>query len=1194
MSISATNELAFEKLIEKSLVGSILEERGAFADINHQTLSGSGYYWGRPDDFDKKLCVDKRRLFSFLESTQKDKLSSLVGGDWYDKVTKELVRYIDGHGTLEVIKKGLDVEHIHLDLFYPKPAESDSEASKQKYASNQFSVTRQQTFSLTNPGLEIDMVIYVNGLPIITMELKNPWTHQTAKVDGQKQYRNDRDPREPLLKFGRCIVHFTLDKNEVYMTTCLAKEKTFFMPFNKGLPDGQGAGNPAVPDGHYKTAYLWEDILQKDTLSNILSNYALMDYGEAKAKKKIPHILKNAKRLIFPRYHQLDVVTKLLADVSEKGVGERYLIEHSAGSGKSNSITWLAYRLIGVTPATKNAKRSRGLDTSLFDTVIVVTDRRLLDSQIYYNIWASGNSEKIIEHADNSKELRSAIENGKRIVITTIQKFPFIYGDIADMSEHNFAIIIDEAHSSQSGIAADRMNATTFRDGDDIKEEDINDLLDKIMKERKMSPNTSYFAFTATPKRETFERFCTQERPDGKFRPFHLYSMKQAIEEHFILDVLFNYTTFQSYYEITKTIEDNPLYDKERAQSLLKRHVERDPEVIAIKAEVMLKHFDGKVFRAKKLKGKAKAIVATQDIECAIRYYRSLRSQIEENRLPYNVLIAFSGIKKVDGIEYKESDINGFPESKTAEEFEKDENRILVVANKYLTGFDQPKLCAMYVDKRLGGVTAVQALSRLNRSADELSKESEDLFILDFFNKDEEIKASFDPFYTTTTLSGPTNVNVLNELRGTLLEYGVFDAEDIAQFIYLYLTGEEADKWAYIIDTAAQRFNVGLGWDNDTKIDFKVKAKQFVKIYSRMAAILPYENRNWEELFWFLRFLIPELHVEVPGRDDLKDLLDSVDLNTYGLRRTRLDQPIELDKEESEINPLAPVMVSGGGDDEPEKALLDIIVKEFNERWFNGWSATPEDQKMKLISLAKTIAESPKFKERILGNTDIENANRFFNQLFDDVMAEKRKSETELYKLYRKDKTFAAQLQTAVRKIIDNGGYLTEYERIVDGYSSRDTSASEQMMHDSGAAVQYGSGSAGEVTKKTLTLSIRQQFFDEIVAGTKTTEERDVKPTTYRQLVYFEADGKVYEHFEDIPSDAEQIVIEPIRYEQLKLLTGAYSGKRPYAVVNVENAHVEMLVDGDKQVFLRMADGRQFPASIVVYHLGEIVERSEY
>lgn len=1198
MNVSATNEQAFEKLIEKALVGSTLEERnaapGSFPDIDHQNLSGAGYYWGKPDDFDKKLCVDKRRLFSFLETTQQDKLKELVGGNWQDKVTKELARYIDGHGTLEVIKKGLDVDHVHLDLFFPKPAESDSTASKQKYASNQFSVTRQQTFSLINPGLEIDMVIYVNGLPIITMELKNPWTHQTAKVDGQKQYRNDRDPREPLLKFGRCVVHFTLDKNEVYMTTCLAKDKTFFMPFNKGLPDGQGAGNPAAPEDHYKTAYLWEDILQKDTLSNILSNYALMDYGEAKLKRKVPHILKNAKKLIFPRYHQLDVVTKLLADVSEKGVGERYLIEHSAGSGKSNSITWLAYRLISVTPAGKSAKRSRGLDTSLYDTVIVVTDRRLLDSQIYYNIWASGNTEKIIAHADSSKELKDAIQDGKRIVITTIQKFPYICGDIADMSDRNFAVIIDEAHSSQSGIAADKMNATTYKDGDNITEEDVNDLLDKIMKERKMSPNTSYFAFTATPKRETFERFCTQERPDGKFRPFHLYSMKQAIEEHFILDVLFNYTTFQSYYEITKTIEDNPLYDKERAQSLLKRHVERDPEVIAIKTEIMLKHFDGKVFRAKKLKGKAKAIVATQDIECAVRYYWAFKSQIEENHLPYDVLIAFSGTKKVDGIEYKESDINGFPESKTADEFEKDENRILVVANKYLTGFDQPKLSAMYVDKRLGGVTAVQALSRLNRSADELSKESEDLFILDFFNTDEDIKASFDPFYTTTTLSGPTNVNVLNELRGTLLEYGVFDAEDIAQFIYLYLTGEEADKWAYIIDTAAHRFNVDLEWDNDTKIDFKVKAKQFVKIYSRMAAILPYENRNWEELFWFLRFLIPELHVEVPGRDDLKDLLDSVDLNTYGLRRTRLDQPIELDKNESEINPLAPVMVSGGGQDELEQALLDMIVKEFNERWFSGWSATPEDQKMKLISLAKTIAESPKFKERIQGNTDVENANWFFKQLFDDVMAEKRKSETELYKLYRKDKTFAARLQSAVRKLIDNGEYLTEYERIVDGYSNRDTSASEQMLHDSGASVRYGSSNTQEVSKKTLTLSIRQQFFDEIVAGTKNFEERDVKPTTYRQLVYFVADGVTFECFEDVPENAKEIFIEPIRYEQLKLLTGAYTGKRPYAVVNVENAHVEMLVDGDKQAFLNMADGRQFPASVVVYDLGEIVERSEY
>ncbi|MGN1219993.1 MAG: type I restriction endonuclease subunit R [Candidatus Cryptobacteroides sp.] len=1195
MSITATNEQAFEALIERALTGSTLEERKThpeqYPDIDHQIPGGAGYYWGMPDDFDKKFCIDRRRLWSFLESTQQEELDRLVGGDYHPKVENELLRYIDSHGTLEVLKNGLDVDHVHFQLLFPKPAASDSEVSKEKYATNQFSVTRQQTYSFMHPGYEIDMVIYVNGLPIITMELKNPWTGQTAWVDGKAQYIKDRDPKDPLLKFGRCLVHFTLDKNEIYMTTCLAKEKTFFMPFNKGLPDGMGAGNPAVEPGKHKVAYFWENILQKDSLSDIILNYALVDYGEAKTGKKVPHILKNAKKLIFPRYHQLDVVSKLLADVSEKGVGERYLIEHSAGSGKSNSITWLAYRLISVTPKARDAKRSRGFDSSLFDTVIVVTDRRLLDSQISKNISAFGGSEKIITHADSSKELKDAIEQGKRIVITTIQKFPYICGAISDMSSSNFAVIIDEAHSSQSGIAADKMNATTYKDeseeADKDNLDDVNALIEKMMKERKMSPNTSYFAFTATPKRETFERFCTQERPDGKFRPFHLYSMKQAIEEHFILDVLFNYTTFKSYYELTKTIEDNPLYDKERAQSLLKRYVERDPEVIAIKAEVLLKHFDGKIFRAKKLKGKAKAMVATQDIECAIRYYFAIKKQIEDNHLPYNVLIAFSGSKMVDGVEYTESQINGFSEGKLVDEFEKDENRILVVANKYLTGFDQPKLCAMYVDKRLGGVTAVQALSRLNRSADELNKESEDLFILDFFNKAEEIKDSFDPFYTATTLTGPTNVNVLNELRGTLLGYGVFDAEEIAQFIYLYFTGEEADKWSYLIDTAAQRFNIDLDWDNDAKIDFKVKAKQFVKIYSRIAAILPYENRNWEELFWFLRFLIPELKVDVPGRDDLKDLLDSVDLSTYGLRRTQLDQPIQLDDKEAEINPLAPKMVSGG-EGEVDNDQLDRIVKTFNERWFDGWKSTPEDQKMKLVSLAKSIAESPSFRTKILGNPDAEETAWFYEKLFDKVMAEKRKSDMDLYKLYKTDKAFAAQLQSSVRKLIDNGGYLTEYERIVKRQEERTLGVLREPD-----APAYGNQTQ-EIAKKCLAVSIKQNPFEAIMSGEKDFEEREVRPTTYRQLVYFVRDGVTYQRFEDIPDFEKEIMMEPIKYDQLKLITGQMVGKRPYAVVNVEGAHVEFVVDGDKQVFVPTADGRQFPLAIVVYDLGEITERSDY
>lgn len=813
-----------------------------------------------------------------------------------------------------------------------------------------------------------------------------------------------------------------MDKDEVYFTTKLAEKNTFFMPFNQGLPNGQGAGNPVSKDGSYKTSYIWNYFLQKDTVADILMNYVLFDYGEAKTGKKVPHIMRNAKRLIFPRYHQLDVVSKLSADVASVGVGKTYLIEHSAGSGKSNSITWLAYKLIGLCPDSMDAVRAKAVDLALFDSAIVVTDRRLLDKQITGNIKAFGHSDRIVAHADSSKELKTAIEQGKRIIITTIQKFPFICDTIADVSDHNFAIIIDEAHSSQSGIAADKLNIAVQKDADQTGG-DTDALLEKLMKDRKMSKNCSYFAFTATPKKETLERFGT-EGSEGKFHPFHLYSMKQAIEEGFILDVLTNYTTYRSYYELTKSIEDNPEYETARAQKMLRRYVEREPKTIKAKAEVMLTHFDAKMYRNHKLKGHAKALVVTKDIECAISYYMALCEIKKENKLPYNILIAFSGTKNVGGRDYTEAQINGFPDTKTAEEFDKDENRILVVANKYITGFDQPKLAAMYIDKPLDGVLAVQALSRLNRSAPELGKLSEDLFILDFYNTQEDIKKAFDPFYTATTLSEATDVNVLHQLKTTLLSFDVFDMEKVNDFIELYIHGAPADKFAPIIDAAANRFNNEIDWPENGKADFKMKCKQFVKIYSRVAAILNYEVKDWEKLFWFLRLLIPQLIVSGPGIDDIKDLLDSVDLNTYGLRRTALNETIVLDAGESTIDPLKPTMVNGGPGEDPVKDPLDEIIKEFNEHWFNGWDATPADQKEKLVNIAKAIAADENYRKLVIGNPDQQAVEEAMGTIIDRIIRQKRKGDMSLYREYQQNAAFKDGFRTLITRMLDNLEFL--------------------------------------------------------------------------------------------------------------------------------------------------------------------------
>ena len=1043
MITSSTNEQAFECLIEKALVGTSAEERKAQAltDIDAQLPEAGKYYWGSPKDFDKKTALDLRRLWSFLQASQSDVLADYKGKDLKAAIPGQIAKAIETFGVIEVLRKGVDIDNIHLSLFYPKPTAADSEASKQKYAQNQFSVTRQQTFAIANPGLEIDMVLYVNGIPLFTFELKNPWTHQTAKYDGQKQYKSaERNSKEPLLNYGRCLAHFTLDKDEVYFTTRLNLSKTFFMPFNKGQKNGQGAGNPVNDQGGYKTAYLWEQVLQRDSVADIVMNYVMFDYGEAKTQKKVSHIMKNAKRLIFPRFHQLDVVTKLEQDVAREGVGKTYLIEHSAGSGKSNSLTWLAYKLIKVCPTSMEAKRAKGVDVPLYNSVIVVTDRRLLDKQITDNIRAFGQSEKIVAHADNSRGLKTAIETNKRIIITTIQKFPFICDAISDVSDHNFAIIIDEAHSSQSGIAADKLNATVQKDAD-TDGSDTDALLEKLMKDRKMSANCSYFAFTATPKKETLERFGTQDK-DGKFHPYHLYSMKQAIEEGFILDVLTNYTTYRSYYELTKSTEANPLYNNEKAQKKLRAYVEREPKTIAAKAEVMLSHFDSKLFRSHKLKGKAKAMVVTKDIQCAIEYYLALKRLALEKALPYGILIAFSGEKQLNRnkqeddasysiaaesgvpywVTYTEAGLNGFPDTQTAEKFDTDDYRILVVANKYLTGFDQPKLCAMYIDKPLDGVLAVQALSRLNRAAPDLEKLSEDLFVLDFYNTKEGMKDAFDPFYTATTLAEPTDVNILHQLKSTLLGFGVFDMDEVNEFIDLYIHGAPADKWAPILDMAAQRFNTEIEWAENGKADFKMKCKQFVRIYSRVAAIMEYEVADWEKLFWFLRFLIPSLIVNGPDADQLKDLLDSVDLNTYGLRRTALNEPIVLDAAETTLDPLKPVMVHAG-DDEPEKDPLEQILKEFNERWFKGWDATPDDQKAKLINVAKAVAADEDYQTLVVGNPDQQAVAEAMIAIVDRIMRKQRKGDMSLYKEYQQNEGFKHNFINIIDRMLSDMNY---------------------------------------------------------------------------------------------------------------------------------------------------------------------------
>lgn len=1002
--VSNTKEVALEQAIQRRLTGLTTEElAGQPAPDGH-----GPFRLGLPCDFDAEYALDTRLFWEFLETTQGKELAKLKArnpGDWQRKILERFDRLIKKNGVLHLLKKGLAVDDAFFALMYPVPLASSAAKVHEDFAANIFSVTRQVRYSQTKPGEEIDMVLFVNGLPLITIELKNAWTGQTARYHGQKQYRDGRDATQPLLQFGRALVHMAVDTDEVFMTTKLAGPATYFLPFNKGHNEGEG--NPPNPNGH-KTAYLWEEVFIKESLAGIIQHFVLLE-------GKITDPLAK-KTLIFPRYHQLEVVRRLLAHAATTGVGHSYLIQHSAGSGKSNSITWTAYQLIETYPTKAGIPGAKGLDQPLFDSVIVVTDRRLLDKQLRDNIKDFSEVKNIVAPALRSADLKSALENGKKIIITTIQKFPFIIEGIADLSDKRFAVIIDEAHSGQSGSAHDNMNRAMGAGDQDPDENDPQDRILAAMQSRKMRGNASYFAFTATPKNTTLEKFG-EGQADGSFKPFHLYSMKQALEEGFILNVLANYTTYKSYYEIQKSIADNPLFDTTKAQKKLRAYVERSQQTINTKAEIMLDHFIEHVVTPKKLRGQAKGMIVTQNIEAAIRYYKAVTKLLADRGNPFKALIAFSGEKVVDGVTYTESEMNGFPDADTRDRFDEEDYRLLVVANKYLTGFDQPKLTTMYVDKKLQYVLAVQALSRLNRSSPKLGKRTEDLFILDFFNDVDDIKAAFDPFYTVTTLSSATDVNVLHELKGSLDQAGVYEWQEVEEFVTRYFAGEDAQTLSPLIDEAADRFNQQLELADKDKIDFKIKARQFVKIYGQMASIMPFEVIEWEKLFWFVKFLVPKLKIKDPNQDALDELLEAVDLSSYGLERTKLNHSIDLDEWPTELDPQNP-NPRGFREGDPELDPLDEIIRSFNERWFQGWSATPEEQRVKFINVVNSIRSHPDYQEKYEENADPYNRGLALEKMLHEVMLKRRKEELELYKLFASDPAFKAAWSQSVERTL--------------------------------------------------------------------------------------------------------------------------------------------------------------------------------
>ena len=844
-------------------------------------------------------------------------------------------------------------------------------------------LTRQLHYSRDNSQFALDLCLFINGLPIATFELKNSLTKQTV-ADAVEQYKRDRDPRERLFEVGRCLAHFAVDDNEVEFCTQLAGKQSWFLPFNLGRNDG--AGNPPNPNG-LKTDYLWKQVLTRESLTNIIENYALLVESDDQQRGR------KRRRQIWPRYHQLDVVRRVLDDVAANGVNRRYLIQHSAGSGKSNSIAWLAHQLIGLE---KDRRK-------VLDSVIVVTDRKILDRQIRDTIRQFAQVRSVVGHAQTSKDLRALLESGKCIVITTVQKFPLIVDAIGN--EHrsrNFGIIIDEAHSSQGGRTAASMSMTLGEAGAAEDEETFEDKINRVMESRKLLTNASYFAFTATPKNKTLEIFGTPEREADKVKhvPFHSYTMKQAIEENFIVDVLKNYTPVNSYYRLVKTVEADPQYDTKKAATKLRRYVENNDHAIRLKAEIMVDHFHEQVLGMRKIGGQARAMVVTGSINRAINYFHHIQGYLQERKSPYHAIVAFSGEHDYEDKRVTESSLNGFPSGSIAEKIQEDPYRFLVCADKFQTGYDEPLLHTMYVDKILSGIKAVQTLSRLNRS----HPKKHDAFVLDFTNDVDTIREGFSDYYRTTVLSDEADPNRLHDLKAALDGHQVYDQETVESLARHYLAGADRSQLDPILDQCVEVYREDL--DEDAQVDFKGKAKGFLRSYAFLGAILPYTNAEWEKLSIFLELLVPKL--PAPEEDDLsKGILETIDMDSYRVEKQAV-QSISLDDTDAEIDPVA---AGGGGQKpEPELDLLSNILREFNDLFGNvDWKDKDRIERVISQELPNKIAQDPAYRNA-MENSDEQNARIESDKAAERVITDLAIDDTELLKQFSDSEDFRRHL----------------------------------------------------------------------------------------------------------------------------------------------------------------------------------------
>ncbi len=994
-------ETAFESAIELTLLGGTAPKSGQDGQAAERPevdyVGGpTAYTKGNPVDFDQDRALDPTVLIPFIQETQPDEwgyLENLHKEKTSDVLLDDLVKAMgsEHEGCLKVLRHGFKCFGKLFKVAYFAPATSMNPDMANKYAANPLTVTRQLKYSTQNEN-SIDMVISLNGLPLITIELKNPMTGQNWK-HAVKQYRQDRDQKELIFQFKkRTLVHFAVDPDEVYMTTQLKGRSTFFLPFNKGK--NRGAGNPDNPNG-YKTAYLWEEVLQRDSLMDILARFIHLQVEEKKiGGKKI-----KKETMIFPRYHQLDAVRKIIADAEGKGVGRHYLIHHSAGSGKSNSIAWLAHRLSTL---------HNDQDEKIFDSVVVVTDRLVLDQQLQNTIYQFEHKQGVVEKIDeDSTQLANALMSGTPIVITTLQKFPFVTEKVGELSSRKYAVIIDEAHSSQGGETAMEMKkvlgdeATINREAREAAGQELPDYQDEILKtmdSRGTQPNISYFAFTATPKYKTMAVFG-RPGPDGKPKEFHLYSMRQAIEEKFILDVLKHYTTYKTYYRLVKSIEDDPEVDKRKASRALARYVSFHPHNIAQKTEVMMEHFWH--FTRHKIGGRAKAMVVTSSRLHAVRYKLAFDEYIEKKGYTgIKILVAFSG-KVLDpdapGVEYSEVEMNeGMKEKKLPEHFASDEYQVLLVAEKYQTGFDQPLLHTMYVDKRLAGIQAVQTLSRLNRM--HLGKE--DTFVLDFVNKPEEILEAFAPYYEQTLVGEESEVRQLYELQAKLDQEQVYYHEEIEEFAKVFYkpvvnqTPTDHKKMNTCIDPAVSRFKA---LDEEKQEEFRKELVAYRNLYAFMSQIIPFHDDDLEKLYAYIRFLLKKLPHRNVGPE--YDFGSDVDLKYYRLKKMS-EGAIDLSSD-GEVS--GPVEV-GTGTAKDQKIELSQIIDTLNERF--GTDFKIADQ-LFFDSVREDAIADTALRQAAKANS-LENFGFVFGKALESLFIDRMDQNEEITAKYLNEENFKA------------------------------------------------------------------------------------------------------------------------------------------------------------------------------------------